>query len=166
MRSQSFSSLGSFSRHLAQLAVAEPLALRAGLEKAAAHVNLVAKGEIGHYQPETGPFPAWAPLADATEADKARKGYPLNSPLLREGDLQNSYTHEVHGLEAIVGSTDPVAVYQELGTETIPPRPVLGPAVIRSHDYIVKVMGEAAVVGLLGGQIMADRVGYKPAYLK
>jgi hypothetical protein len=36
-------------------------------------------------------------------------------------------------------------VYQELGTDRIPPRPVLGPAAYKNKDKIERILGEAVV---------------------
>ena len=145
-----FASLGSFAAYLLERDVAVAVALEEGLKKAAEHVEKVAKDEFGEYQPAVGGFPAWAELADSTKAQRVALGYSENDPLLRSGELRDSIGHEVAGLEAVVGSTDDVMVYQELGTETIPPRPVLGPAAIRSEAVIQRMIGEAAVLGILG----------------
>ena len=120
-----------------------------------------AKAEIGYYQPQVGDFPAWAPLADSTEAEKARLGAPLGAPLLRHGGLYASFGHEVlsHD-EGIVGSTDPTLIYHEFGTEKMPPRPVLGPAVFKSRKEIERILGRAVVAGILGGEVVQDGVDY------
>lgn len=49
-------------------------------------------------------------------------------PWLRTGALRDSIVSEVTESRAVVGSGDPVAVYQEMGTRTIPPRPFLAPS--------------------------------------
>jgi hypothetical protein len=113
-------------------------------------IEKTAKSEIGVYQESVGPFPAWAPLADSTEEEKARLGYPTDAPLLRTGDMRESITHERDGLEGVVGSDSDILVYQELGTEKIPPRPVMGPAAFTNKKHIERIIGHAAVSGLLG----------------
>lgn len=155
-----FGSLGKFADHLLALQVTELVALNRGLERCAKLVEATAKAEIGVYQDEVGSFPAWAELADATKKDRVRQGFTENDPLLRTGQLQQSISHQTELIETIIGSTDEVMVYQELGTPTIPPRPVLGPAVVRNAEKIRKVLGEAAVMGLLGGQAMERGIGY------
>lgn len=155
-----FNSMGDFGLHLVELAAKEVVALKAGLEEAAKHVEKTAKDEIGHYQEAEGSFPAWAQLADSTEAEKARLGYPMDAPLLRTGELRDEITHEVEGMEAVVGSADPVMVYQELGTPTIPPRPVLGPAALRNKHTIERTLGAAAVSGILGSERMLSQFTY------
>ncbi|HEV2700470.1 MAG TPA: hypothetical protein VGV09_02480, partial [Steroidobacteraceae bacterium] len=97
-----------------------------GLEHVGKRIEATAKKEIGTYQPEVGQFPAWAPLAESTMADRVAQGFPADEPLLRTGELRDSISHEVRGHEVAIGSTSDVMVFQELGTSRIPPRPVLG----------------------------------------
>ncbi len=52
-------------------------------------------------------------------------GQNHSAPWLRTGGLRESITHDVDGAVAIVGSSSDVAVDQELGTHTIPPRSFL-----------------------------------------
>ena len=155
-----FTSLAEFGLHLTSLEATTAMALSAGLERVLVHVEQEAKAEIGHYQSAVGPFAAWAPLADSTEAEKARLGFPVDAPLERTLALRDSITHEAGVLEGVVGSTSDVMVYQELGTRTIPPRAVLGPAAVRSRAIIEKEIGEAAVAGLLGLTRLDPALGY------
>ncbi|MDY7559965.1 hypothetical protein QN366_04815 [Pseudomonas sp. CCC3.2] len=155
-----FHSLQSLALHMATAAVAEIAALEHGLEKCAKRIEKTAKDEIGHYQSGIGPFAAWAPLADSTETRKAEKGYPADSPLLATGEMRDSITRKTHALEAVVGSTDPKMVYHEFGTPKIPPRPVLGPALLRNKEFIKKTIGHAAVSGLIGGKSIHSSLGY------
>lgn len=157
---KNFDSLAKFGMHLLEVEAGAVLAMKAGMHTIAQKVEDTAKAEIGHYQPAVGPFQDWAPLADATEDEKARLGYPLDAPLLREGALRESITHEVHGLEAIVGSASPVAAFQEFGTSTIPPRPFIGPAAFHNKEAIKAIAGGAAVSGLTGGQVIHPALGY------
>lgn len=154
-----FTSLGSFGAYLLEAAAKEAVALEIGLKKAAEHVEKVAKAEFGEYQAAVGSFPGWADLAPATKADRVAHGFSENDPLLRTGDLRDSIGHRVAGLEAEIGSDDDVMVYQELGTETIPPRPVLGPAAIRSEKAIQRILGEAALLGILGMHSLPAELG-------
>lgn len=154
-----FSSLGEFGVYLLEAAAKEAVALELGLKKAAEHVEKVAKAEFGEYQNAVGSFPAWAELADATKADRVAKGFGENDPLLRTGELRDSIDHRVAGLGAEIGSDDDVMVYQELGTEKMPPRPVLGPAAIRSEKAIQRILGEAAVLGILGMKHLPVELG-------
>lgn len=139
---------------LAEMLVADNLRMVVNLETAmgfaAKVVQKDAQDRIGEYQKETGPFPEWKPLADSTEAEKARLGYPLNSPLLRSGDMCDSIETEHNALEAIIGSKDPVARYQEFGTDRIPPRPFLGPAAYDSRDKVHRIIGKTAAASIGG----------------
>lgn len=152
---RSFPDLASFAAYLARLPVAIHAAETAGLTAAAVVIEKEAKAEIGHYQSEAGPFPAWAELADATKADRRAKGFPENNPLLRSGELLNSISHSVDGSHAVVGSTSDIAVYQEFGTphaaHPIPPRSFLGGAAFRKGEEAAEAAGKAvahAVAGL------------------
>ena len=154
--------LASFAIHLAELSTAGALELNHGLNKACQVIEAKAKAKIGHYQSESGGFPEWEPLADSTEEEKERLGYPLGAPLLREGDLRDSITHEVGLLEAVVGSKSPIAAYQEYGTDRIPPRPFIGPAAFESKEVIFKILGTTVVTGLCkGGRIPSGLYDFK-----
>lgn len=59
-------------------------------------------------------------------------------PWLRTGVLRASISHETDGKNAVVGSSDPVAVDQELGTRSIPPRPFLAPIAAREAPKIIE----------------------------
>lgn len=138
--------------HLAQCLVADKLralvAIEHAMGKAVAIIQKDANGRIGEYQQAVGPFPQWEPLADSTEFDKARGGYPVDAPLLREGDLRDSIEAEHHGMEGIVGSKDPIAGYQEFGTASIPPRPFIGPAGFSNHKQVKELLGRAGAAAL------------------
>jgi len=145
-----FSSIGAFLGHLATVAAHENVALHKGLEKCAVAVEKTAKEEIGHYQDQVEYFPAWVSLAPSTLKHHESMGVG-DSPLLVTGELYSTLGHETQGLEAAVGSTSEVMVYQEVGTPEIPPRAVLGPAAIRNKELIQKTLGKAAAQGLLYG---------------
>lgn len=109
------------------------------LERVGEHVMEKARAEIGHLQPAKGPFPAWAPLKRATVRGKQREGFDFNAdhnPLLRTGALRESIQKAVHGNKVTVFSDDPIAAYQEFGTEHIPPRPFISPAMFTSLPWI------------------------------
>ena len=152
-----FEDLALFALHLTSLELAVKREQRRGLEKALQLIENDAKDQIGHYQPGVGEFPAWAPLAESTEAEKARLGAPLGAPLLRHGGLYASFQHEVLAPDdGVVGSTDPTLVFHEFGTSKMPPRPVMGPAVVRNRAQIQKILGQALVQGILGGEEVPD----------
>lgn len=149
-----------FATRLLELVAEEELALHAGLKKAAKLVEKSAKSEIGHYQPEVGPFQDWAELTESTQYDRERKGFTPDDPLLRTGELRDSISSDVKGLEAQIGSDSDIMVYQEFGTATIPPRPVLGPAAFKNKEKIRAIIGTAAVSGLIGDQKIHESLGY------
>jgi hypothetical protein len=155
-----FRSFAAFAGHLIERSAVTAISLRSGLKAAAVAVERTAKEEIGQYQPQVGPFPAWEPLAESTVADRVSQGFSPDEPLLRAGDLKNSISHSVEGLEALVGSTSDVAIYQEMGTLRIPPRPFLGPAAMRNEHKILEAAGAAAVSGIVGGEPIAAALGY------
>ena len=155
-----FASLAEFAVKLIELQATEVIALQAGLRAVARAVEKTAKAEIGTYQDAVGPFPAWAALAESTEESKAKKGYPADSPLFATGEMRDSIQHQVSGLEAEIGSNDDKMIYHEFGTATIPARPVLGPAAYRNKEKIEKLLGRAAVIGLLDGDAIHPSLGY------
>jgi hypothetical protein len=146
-----FASFADMALHLVELAAVEELALHQGLKKCVVAIEKTAKAEIGTYQPEAGSFNAWPELSDSTKKDRVQKGFTENDPLERTHALEESISHEISGNDGAVGSDSDVMVYQEIGTPTIPPRPVLGPAALRNKDLIIKTMGAAAAAGVLYG---------------
>lgn len=134
--------------------------LHIGLDHVAKVIEQDAKAELGHYQNEVGHFPAWEQLAPSTQADRVRQGYTPNDPGLRSGEMQQSITHDTDVLEAMIGSDDQNLVWFELGTEKQPPRPVFGPAVFKRKELIQKIIGAAAVSGLIGRSRLPAELGY------
>ena len=152
--SRNFDNLGEFAAFF-QKAVSEARVLEArnvALEAAAQMIEDEAKHVIGTYEFD------WPQLADATQADRARKGFAPNEPLLRTGALRDSISHEitVPGTEAIVGSTSDIAVYQELGTEHIPPRPFLLPSAIYLEKPIEEMIGTVVGSAIAGASISGE----------
>lgn len=83
----------------------------------------------------------WTPLAESTQADRVRQGWPADEPLLRTGALAASIQHKVEttpiGAEGLVYSDDIIAFYQEMGTDRgIPPRSFL-------YKGLIESLGEA-----------------------
>jgi HK97 gp10 family phage protein len=149
-----FTSLGDFAMHLVKVQTAVKVAEHQGLKRIAQLIETTAKEELGTYQDEVGHFPAWAPLAESTERHKERMGYPADSPLVATGEMRDNISHVVKGTEAVIGSPDERAIFQEMGTSTIPPRPFLGPAVYRNKERIEKIIGRAVVAGIMDGAIL------------
>jgi hypothetical protein len=123
------------------------------LEKGAEMVEKRAKEKVGEYQPQTGPFIAWPELAESTKADRAKQGYPEDEPLLRSGEMRDSIEHTVGRHEALIGSNSDIMVYQELGTQHIPPRSVLGGAMIDTLPQILDMSGRMVVAALVGEKV-------------
>lgn len=156
-------SLFGFVEHLPKLVAEVALAEHEGLEHAAKIVEREAKESVGHYQPQSGPFVAWAELADSTKDDRERLGFPADEPELRAGALRDSIQHtvETHPLSesvAEIGSDSEVMVFQELGTSNMPPRSILGGAAARKEREVVDVLGDAVVAALIGEEVHLDRL--------
>ena len=109
-----------------------------------------AKEWIGFYHP------GWAPLAESTlegwhgHPGKIELGYaPPDNPLLRTGDMRDSIQSQAelasYGAEGVIGSESKIALYQEMGTSKIPPRPFLGGVMSVSGNKAKVVFGEFAV---------------------
>jgi len=163
---RSFDSFGDFAMHLLAVKGATEIALHHAVKDSARMIEKTAKEEIGVYQHEVGTaqddigvYPAWAPLAESTERQKERMGYPLDAPLLASGDFRDSIKSQTIGLKAVIGSDDPVGVYHELGTDKMPPRPVFGPAAVRNEERVLRNLFEAAGAALIGGDWMLRPLG-------
>lgn len=157
MRTQHFNSLGAFVAHLATVPAALATAQRNALDLIGAKIAADARAKIGTYQRATNGFVRWAPLAQSTEAEKRRLGYPTGAPLLRDGTLRASIQHEMlSSTEVIVGSKSDIAAYQEFGTSRIPPRPFIGPAAMQNAKLIQQVLGAAVIEGLSAGVTLAS----------
>ena len=148
---RSFNSFESFAAHLAGIIAAIDAAQTTALKAAAVHVEKVAKAKIGEYQESAGPFVGWAVLAPSTLAEKERLGFsPPDNPLLRTGALRDSISHHVETFEAQIGSNSDIAVYQELGTRSMPPRSFLGATGIEEAPKVVAIIS-AGIDAALGG---------------
>lgn len=127
--------LASFAAHLAGIGVETALLEHELIEEACELVEHEAKRVIGTY--EYG----WPQLADSTQADRERQGFSPNDPLLRTSDMRDSIEHTVTGAEGYVGSNDPKAKWQELGTDRIPARSFLGHAAAHEGEKIADLIG-------------------------
>jgi phage gpG-like protein len=96
----------------------------------------------------------WADLAPATVEEKQRLGYTgqvsATDPLLRTGELRLSIGHTVEEHGVILGSTDPVAPYQEWGTDRIPPRPFIGATMSREGHEAAELVANHMVGAAAG----------------
>jgi phage gpG-like protein len=96
-----------------------------------------AKRVLGTYQYD------WPQLAESTQADRAQAGFAANEPLLRTGELRDSIGYTViSDHEAQIGSNLDIAVFQELGTRTIPPRSFLAAAAAHKGEDAAKLAGK------------------------
>ena len=134
-----------FAAHLAGAAARSKTLEHQLLQRVGELVEERAKSYLGHEQD------GWPALAESTIADKERHGYPTPSPLLRDGELRDSVHHAVDGHRVVIGSTSEIAVYQELGTEHIPPRPFLARSALESEPEIRRMAAE------LGKRIIISR---------
>lgn len=116
--------LTDFAKALTASVVAVEVWKHEMLENACKIVEAEAKDVIGSYRYN------WPQLAESTQAERGRLGFPENEPLLRTGELRDSIEHTVieHESAGYVGSNSMIAVYQELGTSRIPPRSFLAGA--------------------------------------
>lgn len=151
--------MGALAAHFVMLSAGGfVLALHKGMEDVGAVIERRAKEEIGEYQPAVGPFQAWPELAEVTKEDRLRLGFSENDPLFRTGELRDSLSHEAHGLEVAIGSTNETMVYHEFGTPKMPPRPVLGTAAFSSKEKVMAILGRAAAIGIAGGQTLPSLI--------
>jgi hypothetical protein len=135
--------LDAFAREMAFASTKMAAELELGFHAIVKDIEETAKEEIGVYQPAVGPFEAWAPLAESTKSDRVRSGYTEDDPLLRSGELKDSIESEVIGLAAIVGTKSQIGLWQEVGTDRIPPRPFIGTAYVRKIDPLMESIGLA-----------------------
>ncbi|WP_324021801.1 hypothetical protein GC090_20050 (plasmid) [Pantoea sp. JZ29] len=139
--------LEQFARQLSSASAQIATDLESTFHAIVKEIEETAKEEIGVYQPSYGPFDAWSPLAESTKADRVRHGYTEDEPLLRSGELRDSIESELVGLSAIVGTKSQIGLWQEVGTDRIPPRPFIGPAYVRKIDPLVEAIGMAISKG-------------------
>jgi phage gpG-like protein len=138
-------SLLEAAHHFSSLAHGLPQAQHAALEIAARIVEADAKRAIGTYRYR------WRQLAPSTLARKA-----ANTPLLETGEMRDSISHWSSPTMAVVGSTDLKAVWHELGTRSIPPRPFLSEALRRNEKLVVRAVGQTIRDFLAAERMHAD----------
>ena len=160
-----FDSLAGFASHLVKTAALGGVVSHHIVKRAGEIIQHDAQSRIGSYQDGGGGFPAWANLAPATIEDRIRKGFTPEDPLLRTGEMRDSIEVEAHAHEAVVGTADVIALYQEQGTSTIPPRPFLGPAALHSKEKVGALSAAIAMAWIGGGKWRAKALtlpGRKP----
>lgn len=141
-------SLLEFAAFATELVVEIDHAKAAALEKAAKIIEKEAKRVIGTYDYE------WPQLAERTQEERARLGFSENEPLLRTGELRDSISTNIvkRGEEATIGSSLKRAIYQELGTATIPPRSFLVQAAVHKEKEIYEKTGARVTTTIVTGR--------------
>ncbi len=127
--------------------------MRVDLAGLAARLERVADGGLLRAAAERGA----AVLADEVRARLSGKpGGAHETPWLETGALRDSIgisvSRDGDGVRAMVGSSDPAAVPQELGTAHMAARPFLAPAAAELGEDVARAVGEAAAEGLGGGR--------------
>lgn len=153
-----FSNFSDFASHLALVSIEMEEINRHLMQKAAVAIETRAKQKIGDYQDQAGEFVAWAELADRTKDDRARQGFTEDEPLLRTGKMRDSIEHNSDAHEAHIGSNLDTAVYQELGTDKIPPRSFLGGSAFELAPHIVHMMGMGTTLHLAGEDVIGKKL--------
>lgn len=100
--------------------------------------------------------PGHAALAESTTKLAAQlrdllntpPGGPHTHPWRETGDLHDSIECRSDANEAAVGSTSEIALYQEHGTATVPPRPSFGPLAASEGHPIAQSIGQAVAEAL------------------
>ena len=138
--------VAEFVAHVATVEADIKLAEEAAIVRACKIVRKQARDLIGHEQP------FWPPLKEATIAQK-KNG---NTPLLETGEMRDSIKmmapfHEGEDVVGYVGSNNDKAVWHELGTRTIPPRPFLSSAASMKEKEIVKMTGDLIFKTIING---------------
>jgi phage gpG-like protein len=146
-----FASIAEFVEFLSRRPAAVEEARKVGMEAAGKMLVQTAQDMIGEE------IPGWADLAPSTVAEKTRLGYvgrvSATDPLLRTGGLRASISYEVEGNKLVLGSDDPVALFQEFGTSRIPPRPFIGDTMHVFHPEAAEIIANfelGAATGLRG----------------
>ncbi len=73
-----------------------------------------------------------------------------DEPWLQSGALRDSVGAQADGLQAAVGSSDPAAVPQELGTARMPARPFLAPVAAGMGEEVARAVGAVAAAAIRG----------------
>lgn len=145
---RSFPTIAAFLAHLARAPAEMQAAQREGEKVAGAALVEHAKGLIGMEQD------AWPALADRTIAEKERMGWTgrvsATDPLLARGDLRSSIGYTADQSGVTLGSTDPVAPFQEHGTARIPPRPFIEPTMFQHGQEAAETIAGHVVAALVG----------------
>ena len=72
-------------------------------------------------------------------------------PWLQSGALRASVASQADGLQAVVGSSDPAAAPQEMGTSRMEARPFLAPVAARMGEEVARAVGSTLADALRDG---------------
>lgn len=144
-------SFGEYAKFLRDSEARAPGAIERVVTTVALACVEEAKDLIGHLQP------GWEPLAPSTIAQKDRLGFrpPDYEPLLRDGTMRDSIVGGNMGMIAanvycgIVASPSKIALWQEMGTAKIPPRPFISKAVHEVAPAMLEVELQPLAASLL-----------------
>lgn len=153
-----FRDVKAFVAFMERQAARLPLAQAEGLTRGAEIIRHEAQHALGQDEWEPGePFLSpWLPLADSTNRERERLGFPPDEPGLRTGDMRYSVDVSAGSREAVVGSNEDKAVWFERGTYPDgamhqPPRSFLGGAAFRTRERVVPAIVAPIVRVLAGG---------------
>mgnify|MGYP001615459134 CR=1 FL=1 len=161
MSTKTFQNIPQFVAFLAGVSASMPMARRKALDTACVIVKTEAKRVLGTYDY------GWTELADATKADRIRKGFPENEPGLRSGGMRDSVEHKVRDVgilqtEGNVGSNNDKAVWFELGTKKQPPRSFLAAAAMAKANEIEAAIGRTIGITFDSGGVSSTGVPFNP----
>ena len=95
----------------------------------------------------------WPSLAPSTLAKKS-----ADTPLLETGEMRSSIEWNSSGNEGHVGSNNDKAVWHELGTSRIPPRPFLAGAAMAMEPKIHELFKRAVMAVALGKGLQSSEM--------
>ncbi len=155
-----FHSLSHLAKHCTEIMVATPVVATASLRAACEAVKHEMDPMFGMYQSGSAPFQAWEPLKESTMERRERGGYEANEPLLRDGELRDSYKVKSGLMWAGVGSTEEKALVQEVGDpqHNLPARSTLGMAFVRAEKRAFAAFNVGVATLLTYGAGAAMRV--------
>lgn len=106
-------------------------------------------------------------LAEAVrEALSGRPGSGEHDrPWLESGALRESVGSVAAGLEAVVGSSDPAAAPQEMGTVKMVPRPFLAPVAAEMGEAVARAVGAAMAAALKDGSSTQSEASAAPVHV-
>jgi hypothetical protein len=150
-----FAGFGELLEHMAIVVESCDAVLEQGLRAVTKSLLKDTREKFGEYQSGAGPYPDWMPLAEVTKNDRVRLGFPEDEPLLRTGDLRDSYYAEVDGLEGGVGSDEEKALAHEVGNplKNLPARSTLGIAFAENEQKLFELTGVSMEALIVAGNV-------------